>query len=103
MKHKDVSAELQAFIEDLEVWAKSWVEEVNEVVLEHIEELFNDEAVRYLVKKYKEEKLKCEKMNKGYLLSAYVWGNMSKYKSLNIECFSQVLYELCYKRYTKEK
>lgn len=104
MKSHEVSTELQDFIEDLEVWAKNWIDEVNDVVVQHIDELFKDEAIRYLVKKYKEAKTTDEKLNKGYLLGAYMYEDkVMRNKHYNLDTYSQALYELCYKRYVKEK
>lgn len=97
---RDMTTELQDFITDLEIWARNWVDEVNQVIVEHIDDLFKDESIRYLVKKYKETKLKYDKMNKGYLLSACMYGDkVSKYQSFDLDTYSQALYELCYKRY----
>ena len=104
MERKETSAELQDFILDLEVWANQWVDEVNNVVVQHIPELFDDEAIRYLVKQYRELKTCDDKMNKGYLLSAYMYNDeVLRHKSYDLETTSQTLYILCYKRFIEKK
>lgn len=97
---REVSKEKKEFIMDLQEFAENWIDEVNNVILEHIDELFEDATIRFLVKRYAEEKRKNKEFNKHYLLSAYEHEH-EVIKHRSISNFGDALYELCYKRYDK--
>lgn len=88
------------FVEELQVFACKWVEEVNVVILEHILELYKDPAVKHLVHQYAIEVKKVEFFNCDYLINAIENSTLSIYHSAYD--YSQALYELCYRRFVKE-
>ena len=99
---KFVSEDLQDFINKLQLWAINWIDDVNNVVVQHIDELFDDEAVVHLVNLYAQEKATADRMNKNYLLSAYRFNEtIVKSPSDFSGWINSALYELCYKRYTR--
>lgn len=99
---KEVSNEMKEFIADLEVWAVNWVEKVQQVVVDHLDELYQDSSVRYLAKKYREMSEAYYRFNKGKLLSAYEYNRpVCKHSMSDMTNYSNVLYELCYRRFNK--
>ena len=105
MEIRNVTEELKNFIKDLQEWANAWTDEVNQVVLEHIDVLFRDEAVVHLVKLNAEEIRRERDFNENYLLEAYQDNLKIKqirhHKGLND--YTHVLYELCYRRFTRKE
>ena len=95
--------EKKQFILDLEMFAKNWVDEVNNVILKHIDELYEDASVRYLVKKNADEVRDLSKRNEEYLLVAYYLEKDEVYRSRKLDDYTSVLYDLCYKRFKDEK
>ena len=95
--------ELKQFIMDLQEFAKNWVEEVNEVIVKHIDELFEDKSVRYLVKVYADESRKIQEDNKEFLFKAYYFNDGHIFKRHRIHDYTNVLYDLCYRRYRDEE
>lgn len=97
--------EFKEFVYDLQEWANAWSDDVNQVVVDHIEELFNDDAVRHLVKLNAEENRAERSFNEGYLLEAITYKKKIKqvrhHKGLND--YTHVLYELCYRRFTRKE
>lgn len=100
----NVSKELAKFIEDLQAFANNWVDEVNNVILAHIDELYNDPAVRHILKLYTEDKQRMKHFNEHYLYNAYVYEDkkVDRYRAFN-EWAHSALYEICYRRFLKEE
>jgi hypothetical protein len=98
---KEISKEKKEFIMDLQEFGEQWIDKVNQVMLEHIDELFEDEAIRFLVKQNAESKREAKKSNKTYLLDAYQYGHQV-IKSTSFHNHTEALYQLCYKRYVKD-
>ena len=96
---KELTKEMREFIEDLQVFANDWVEEVQQVIVEHLDELFKDEAIRYLAKENRRIVEDNKKHNSNSLLNAYQFE--SEVIICNRSTYSDALYELCYKRYIK--
>lgn len=102
MKH--LTNEKMQFIKDLDLCFKPYTNEVRNVVLKHIDELYEDDAIVYLVKTYAKELKRVEEHNQHPLLSAYIWEN-EKVRTDKVSCvydFHEALYHLCYHRYLKE-
>lgn len=98
---KEISEEKKQFILDLQEFGEQWVDRVNQVILEHIDELFEDEAIRYLVKQNADSKRDAKDRNKTYLLDAYQYEH-DVLKSTPFYSHTEALYQLCYKRYVKD-
>ena len=97
---REITKEKEQFINDLQVFANNWGDEVNNVILAHIDELYRDEAVKHILALYVNDKENVNKFNEHYLLEAYRLGKteIDKYKCF-YEWADSALYELCYKRY----
>ncbi len=101
---RKLSNEMRDFLIDLQVFAGCWVEDVQNVILEHIDELFADEAIRFLVKQYAEETNKNAERNKKAILDAYEYEHNKVFIWKNaLYNHRDALYQLCYKRYVDEK
>lgn len=100
---KEVKQEMMQFINDIQVWGKNWVKEVKQCVLEHLEELAADEAVRHIARKYAEMVEAHERHNENWLLRSYEYelDEILEHTNSDIHSYSMVLYELCYRRYKK--
>jgi proteasome lid subunit RPN8/RPN11 len=101
---REVSNEMREFLLDLGVFANMWIDEVQNEILKHVDELFNDEAIRFLVHQYAEETRYNTERNKDVLLHAYEyeWGKIITNKNV-LYNHKDALYQLCYKRYVKEQ
>jgi hypothetical protein len=101
---ENVSEELEKFIDDLQVFANDWIDEVNNVILAHIDELYNDPAVRHILKLYIEDKKRVKHFNEKYLYNAYVHEDkeVDRYTAF-YEWTHQALYEICYVRFLKKE
>ena len=94
---KEISKEKREFIKDLQVFASNYVKEVQQVIVNHIDELYNDDAIRYLVKENKRIVDENKYFNSNSLLEAYEFEReVSTYSQ---PTYSDILYALCYKRY----
>ena len=100
---REITKEKEQFINDLQVFANNWVDEVNNVILKHIDDLYKDESVKYILSLYVKDKEKVQKFNEHYLLEAYKFERteVDKFKVF-YDWANSALYELCYKRYVKE-
>lgn len=96
---KQLTNEKKDFIMDLQEFAKVFIDEVQQVICNHIDELYEDEAIRYLVKRYAEEERNREKWNKSTLLDAYQFEH-DIVSHISVYDYHDALYDLCYKRYT---
>lgn len=100
----ELTEELKSFIADLEVFANKWVDEVNNVILVHLEELYQDKTVRHILKLYADDVRRKVRWDEGYLLSAYLNDTLvNGYRHNIMHDYSDVLYELCYRRYADKK
>lgn len=101
---REISNEMRQFLLDLQVFAGCWIDEVQSVILKHVDELFADEAVRFLVKQYADEERRNKKSNEKSLLYAYEFGYDKIISSKNILYnHKDALYQLCYKRYVDKE
>ena len=101
---REITKEKEQFINDLQVFANNWVDEVNNVILAHIDELYQDEAVKHILALYVRDKEKVNHFNEHYLLEAYRFERTEVNKcNVFYDWANSALYELCYKRYIKEK
>lgn len=98
---KLMKKEMTQFAKDLELWGNGWVDEVKQVVVEHFDELYNDEAIRYIARKYAEVVETRKVFEKDWLVRAYETEMEVKTYSPN-NPYTEVLYELCYRRYVKK-
>ena len=101
---RDVSNEMREFLADLQVFANGWVKEVQQVIVDHIDELYKDEAIRYMAKKYREEVESVRRFNQNTLLDAIRFERpVMKHEVSCMYDFSSALYELCYRRFKQEE
>ena len=100
---REITNEMKQFIEDIQVWGNNWVKEIKQCVLEHLEELAADEAVRHIARKYVEKVEYNKKHNENWLLRSYEYDldEVVEHTDSDIHSYSMVLYELCYRRYQK--
>ena len=100
---KQITNEMKQFINDLQVWGRNWVKEVKQTILEHLEELYQDEAIKHLVRKYAEMVEYHERHNENWLLRSYEYDleEVVEHTDSDLHSYSMVLYELCYKRFTR--
>ncbi|MBO7715932.1 MAG: hypothetical protein J6S85_20375 [Methanobrevibacter sp.] len=89
------------FCAALQVFTDTYIDEVNEVVIRHIVELYDDIAVRHLAHTYAMNIYKMKEMNANYLYESIESGRINRYS--NIYDYSDALYELCYKRFKEAK
>lgn len=97
---REVSKEMREFLEDLQVFANHWVDSVQQVIVDHIEELFEDKAIVHLAKEYRKEKERNDHFNRKTLLDAYEY-EIPVHSFKIARDYTQALYELCYCRYVK--
>ena len=97
---KEITKEMKDFIEDLQVFANRWVDSVQQVIVDHIEELFEDKSIVYLAKEYRKQKETNDHFNRKTLLEAYE-NEMPVHRLKLTFDYSDALYELCYHRYVK--
>ena len=97
-----ITKELEEFINNLQVWADNWIDEVNNVILDHIEELYSEDCVHYILNIYVHKKEILDSFNKNYLLRAYEDGtdvDKHEFYAKEVSELSETLYKLCYKRF----
>lgn len=101
---KEITNEKKNFILDLQCVFEGYIDEVNQVVLEHIDELYEDNTIVYMVSEYAKEYRQKEHFNEEYLLNTYLYGNKVCTHSLSLtaRAYGEALYQLCYRRYKKE-
>ena len=100
---KQITEEKRQFIKDIQVWGSQWVSDVKQCILNHLDELYEDEAIRHIARKYAEEVETYNRMNENWLLRSYEYdcNEIVTYTNSFTQSYSQVLYELCYRRYTR--
>lgn len=89
------------FVKVLGEYANQWITDIQNVILDHIEDLYQDKSFCLILNEWKKEKDRCDKLNKDEFLNAYINGRKVTYfKSTND--YRDTLYLLCVKRYRNE-
>lgn len=89
------------FVKALGEFAKTWVDKIQNVIIKHIDELYEDKTFCYILKEWKDSKDRVERINKNEFINAYLEGRNVNY-SKNIFNYSDTLYLLCVEKYRSE-
>lgn len=93
---------VEDFINDLQVFADLYIDEVNNYILDHLEELIQEDAIHYLLGKFVHNVDLLKSFKKNYLLRAYENGtdvDREDFMQREVSDLQDVLYQLCYKRF----
>lgn len=93
---------IEDFINDLQVFADLYIDEVNNYILDHLEELIQEDAIHYLLRKFVHNVDLLKSFKKNYLLRAYENGtdvDREDFMQREVSDLQDVLYQLCYKRF----
>lgn len=86
------------FVKVLGEYAKQWVNEIQNTILEHVEELYQDKSFCIILNEWKIQKDRCDKFNKDEFLNAYLNGRKVTYCKPSFD-YNDTLYLLCVKRF----
>lgn len=93
---------IEDFINDLQVFADLYIDEVNNYILDHLEELIQEDAIHYLLDKYVHKVSLLNSFKKNYLLRAYENGtdvDREDFMQKEVSELQDILYQLCYRRF----
>lgn len=89
------------FVKVLGEYAKRFTDKIQNVILNHIEDLYQDKTFCLILKEWFDEKQRAERYNQDEFLHAYLAEReVNYYKSVND--YSDTLYLLCVNRYRNE-
>ena len=101
-----ITKEIEQFINNLQVFADYYIDEVNNVILEHLEDIIQEDAIHYLLNKFIHKNEVLQHFNEGYLLRAYEEGtnvDRNDYMQKEVSELRDVLYDLCYRRFIERE
>ena len=103
---KTINEDFEKFIKDLQIFADNYIAEVNNVILKHLDELYKEDSIRYILDKYISKKETYERFKKDYLLRAYLENKPVDKEEIygrDVYELQNTLYLLCYRRFTERE
>lgn len=102
----EITKKVEEFINNLQVFADYYIDEVNNVILDHLEELYREDAIHYLLNEFIRKNELLQYFNKNYLLIAYEQGvdvDRNDFEGKEVSELRDILYKLCYKRFQERE
>lgn len=97
-----ITKDIEDFINYLQVFADLYIDEVNNYILDHLEELIQEDAIHYLLDKFVHKVSLLNSFKKNYLLRAYENGtdvDREDFMQKEVSELQDILYQLCYRRF----